>query len=79
MRIPQVSETFSTELFTNQMILGTGTQAGDPREASAIKAAFFSEYRKGEKLLVGSIKTVIGHTEGKYPKEHLYKANPSQN
>ncbi|KAJ1326017.1 hybrid polyketide synthase [Microdochium nivale] len=43
---------------------GTGTQAGDPREASAIKAAFFPEYQPGEKLLVGSIKTVIGHTEG---------------
>ncbi|KXJ85216.1 hypothetical protein Micbo1qcDRAFT_210158 [Microdochium bolleyi] len=43
---------------------GTGTQAGDPREASAIKAAFFSEEKPGEKLLVGSIKTVIGHTEG---------------
>ncbi|KAH7024908.1 uncharacterized protein B0I36DRAFT_416764 [Microdochium trichocladiopsis] len=43
---------------------GTGTQAGDPREASAIKAAFFPEERPGEKIFVGSIKTVIGHTEG---------------
>ncbi|KAF2466642.1 beta-ketoacyl synthase domain-containing protein [Lindgomyces ingoldianus] len=72
---------------------GTGTQAGDPREASAIYEAFFepiassppegSGVAKGfdvttesrafggsrepegpGKLLVGSVKTAIGHTEG---------------
>jgi len=84
---------------------GTGTQAGDPREAAAIEDAFFGEYLSKETasqglsemtvdvesdagddppdpleapaaqeiggaansptpLLVGSIKTVIGHTEG---------------
>jgi acyl transferase domain-containing protein len=57
---------------------GTGTQAGDPREASAIHQAFFSEPATTSqmppspeqaeigqsKLLVGSVKTVIGHTEG---------------
>ncbi|KAL4993865.1 hypothetical protein BDV10DRAFT_189556 [Aspergillus recurvatus] len=45
---------------------GTGTKAGDPREAAAIYAAFFSkpEDREREILHVGSIKTVIGHTEG---------------
>ncbi|KAI1080032.1 putative hybrid NRPS/PKS enzyme [Whalleya microplaca] len=46
---------------------GTGTQAGDPREASAISNAFFPSNREnqdGEKLIVGSIKTIIGHTEG---------------
>lgn len=49
---------------------GTGTQAGDPREAAAIHHAFFGEDNKqpsslpdNKKLLVGSIKTVIGHTE----------------
>ncbi|KAI0184184.1 putative hybrid NRPS/PKS enzyme [Xylaria flabelliformis] len=46
---------------------GTGTQAGDPREASAISMAFFPDnrvYSSDTKLLVGSVKTVIGHTEG---------------
>ncbi|KAH7021066.1 LOW QUALITY PROTEIN: uncharacterized protein B0I36DRAFT_424926 [Microdochium trichocladiopsis] len=45
---------------------GTGTAAGDPREAAAIKQAFFGEAPElvGRKLLVGSIKTVVGHTEG---------------
>ncbi|GKT51797.1 hybrid PKS-NRPS synthetase lepA [Colletotrichum spaethianum] len=53
---------------------GTGTQAGDPVEAQAIRDAFFptrdsdddgdnSEVPPG-KLLVGSIKTVVGHLEG---------------
>ncbi|KAJ2972236.1 hypothetical protein NQ176_g7270 [Zarea fungicola] len=44
---------------------GTGTQAGDPQEAEAISASLFpgNEGNAG-KLLVGSIKTVIGHTEG---------------
>ncbi|KAI1737463.1 Nonribosomal peptide synthetase 14 [Xylaria scruposa] len=46
---------------------GTGTQAGDPKEASAIATTFFPpEYNHGHrpKLFVGSVKTVIGHTEG---------------
>ncbi|KAK4210241.1 beta-ketoacyl synthase domain-containing protein [Rhypophila decipiens] len=74
---------------------GTGTPAGDPREAEAIQDAFFTPDKKEEKqptldyipgfdspakkkqeqakpeadlskekLLVGSIKTVLGHTEG---------------
>ncbi|KAJ5919847.1 hybrid NRPS/PKS enzyme [Penicillium verhagenii] len=42
---------------------GTGTQAGDPIEARAIQSVFFPSKNDGE-LLVGSIKTVIGHTEG---------------
>ncbi|KAI0424582.1 hypothetical protein F5Y09DRAFT_353266 [Xylaria sp. FL1042] len=54
---------------------GTGTAAGDPREAAAIHEAFFGELdsnqgdserllpASGTKMLVGSIKTVIGHTE----------------
>ncbi|KAI0545370.1 hypothetical protein F4679DRAFT_599733 [Xylaria curta] len=49
---------------------GTGTQAGDPREAAAIHDAFFGNANREQplspsdkKLLVGSIKTVIGHTE----------------
>ncbi|KAJ5894990.1 hypothetical protein N7495_006681 [Penicillium taxi] len=50
---------------------GTGTPAGDPVEAEAISKAFFGSkanyYRKDDQespLYVGSIKTVIGHTEG---------------
>ncbi|KAL2830329.1 hypothetical protein BDW59DRAFT_158657 [Aspergillus cavernicola] len=45
---------------------GTGTQAGDPREASAIHDAFFGAEGTDTdlRLVVGSIKTVMGHTEG---------------
>ncbi|KAL2842427.1 hypothetical protein BJX68DRAFT_270607 [Aspergillus pseudodeflectus] len=47
---------------------GTGTQAGDPQEAEAIATAFFPHgslaAREAPKLMVGSVKTVIGHTEG---------------
>lgn len=46
---------------------GTGTPAGDPIEAEAISSALFSS-ASGDNdvdcLYVGSIKTVIGHTEG---------------
>ena len=50
---------------------GTGTQAGDPREADAINRSFFGDSdsevkitNESQEILVGSIKTVIGHTEG---------------
>ncbi|KAJ2972006.1 hypothetical protein NQ176_g7405 [Zarea fungicola] len=45
---------------------GTGTPAGDPQEASALDAAFFNgKKEQGDDILyVGSVKTVIGHTEG---------------
>ncbi|KAJ5919061.1 lovastatin nonaketide synthase [Penicillium verhagenii] len=46
---------------------GTGTPAGDPQEAQAIARAFFGEnyaVSDSSPLYVGSIKTVIGHTEG---------------
>ncbi|KAI3320568.1 beta-ketoacyl synthase domain-containing protein [Xylariaceae sp. AK1471] len=48
---------------------GTGTTAGDPREAAAIHEAFFAGSGSSrdddteKKILVGSVKTVIGHTE----------------
>ncbi|KAL4861815.1 hypothetical protein BDV12DRAFT_207764 [Aspergillus spectabilis] len=42
---------------------GTGTPAGDPIEARAIQSVFFPGGTDGQ-LTVGSIKTVIGHTEG---------------
>ena len=44
---------------------GTGTPAGDPQEAEAISRAFFAhESSEDNTLYVGSIKTIIGHTEG---------------
>ncbi|KAH8651296.1 putative polyketide synthase [Xylariales sp. PMI_506] len=44
---------------------GTGTPAGDPKEASALDQAFFPKHDEAEgELLVGSVKTIIGHTEG---------------
>ncbi|CAH0038987.1 unnamed protein product, partial [Clonostachys rhizophaga] len=51
---------------------GTGTLAGDAAEAEAISNAFFSSdlrpngtpIENFQKLVVGSIKTVVGHTEG---------------
>ncbi|KAK6593954.1 hybrid nrps pks [Botrytis cinerea] len=45
---------------------GTGTQAGDPLEAEALAAAFSLTSSQPDEahMLVGSIKTVIGHTEG---------------
>ncbi|KAI0506256.1 hypothetical protein F5B22DRAFT_650963 [Xylaria bambusicola] len=42
---------------------GTGTPAGDPIEARAIQSVFFPDGNDGQ-LMVGSIKTIIGHTEG---------------
>ena len=56
---------------------GTGTPAGDPQEAGAIFKAFFANrsapnaessenegFEDEDILYVGSIKTVVGHTEG---------------
>ncbi|TIC90982.1 Lovastatin nonaketide synthase mokA [Colletotrichum higginsianum] len=46
---------------------GTGTPAGDPQEAEAISTAFFpntTDDTDKQDLYVGSIKTVVGHTEG---------------
>ncbi|KAK1712140.1 hypothetical protein BDP67DRAFT_619432 [Colletotrichum lupini] len=57
---------------------GTGTPAGDPVEAKAIYDAFFGGEtlsHDSEKLFVGSIKTVIGHTEGTAGLAALLKAS----
>ncbi|KAL4878480.1 thiolase-like protein [Aspergillus karnatakaensis] len=46
---------------------GTGTPAGDPQEASAIYSSFFPKTHSRDAsdiMYVGSVKTVIGHTEG---------------
>ncbi|KAI1808969.1 beta-ketoacyl synthase domain-containing protein [Daldinia bambusicola] len=58
---------------------GTGTLAGDPKEAQAIRDAFFptgEDHSTGTDniLYVGSIKTVIGHTEGTAGLAGLIKA-----
>ena len=42
----------------------TGTAAGDPLETSAIGATFGKARHSDQPLLVGSIKTNIGHLEG---------------
>ena len=42
---------------------GTGTAAGDPVEASAIAAALASQRDIEKPLIVGSVKTNIGHLE----------------
>ncbi|KAI4158636.1 MAG: hypothetical protein L6R39_000491 [Caloplaca ligustica] len=63
------------------LIRETGTPAGDPVEAEAIATAFYGSdldlHQAGEeqKLLVGSIKTVIGHTEGTAGLASLLKAS----
>lgn len=59
---------------------GTGTPAGDPIEAEAIHTAFFAdcttaENNTREPLYVGSIKTVVGHTEGTAGLAALLKAS----
>ncbi|KAL5338179.1 ketoacyl-synt-domain-containing protein [Aspergillus crustosus] len=56
---------------------GTGTQAGDPQEAGAIFRAFFSDTTPDDEsiLHVGSIKTVIGHTEATAGLAGLIKAS----
>ena len=43
---------------------GTGTKVGDPCEAAAIHECFGGRPAPEKPLFVGSIKTVIGHTEG---------------
>ncbi|OBT61811.1 Type I Iterative Polyketide synthase (PKS) [Pseudogymnoascus sp. 23342-1-I1] len=59
---------------------GTGTKAGDPQEASAIHQAFYpagGPTKEEDILYVGSIKTVIGHTEGTAGIAGLLKASLS--
>jgi acyl transferase domain-containing protein len=60
-------------------MVGTGTPAGDPQEANAIASAFFGHEDDGNAgenpLFVGSIKTVVGHTEGTAGIAGLLKAS----
>ncbi|KAK7748156.1 Type I Iterative PKS [Cytospora paraplurivora] len=43
---------------------GTGTYVGDPLEVAAIGRVFAKERSADDPLLVGSVKTNVGHTEG---------------
>lgn len=63
--------------FAYPRLTGTGTPAGDPQEAEAISKAFFGsqDSSDSERLLVGSLKTVIGHTEGTAGIAGLLKAS----
>lgn len=58
---------------------GTGTQAGDPREAAAIYEALGRHNHADgtNPLYVGSIKTIIGHLEGAAGLAGLLKASNS--
>lgn len=59
-------------------ISGTGTPAGDPQEAEAISSAFFGGRARTpdeHHLYVGSVKTIIGHTEGTAGIAGLLKAS----
>ncbi|KAI0107448.1 hybrid PKS-NRPS PsoA [Nemania sp. FL0031] len=60
---------------------GTGTLTGDPKEAEAMHKAFFSEsapsQAPGSVVYVGSIKTVIGHSEGAASLAGVLKASLS--
>lgn len=42
---------------------GTGTAMGDPIEVAAISAAYCQDCERDEPLLIGSVKTNIGHSE----------------
>lgn len=42
---------------------GTGTPVGDPIEIAAVAKAYGSNRRRKEPLIIGSVKTNIGHTE----------------
>lgn len=43
-------------------VSGTGTPVGDPIEVKAL-ATFFASHVEGDKILIGSVKTNIGHLE----------------
>ncbi|KAL1865521.1 Type I Iterative PKS [Diaporthe australafricana] len=43
---------------------GTGTYVGDPLEVAAVGRVFAGERAADDPLLVGSVKTNVGHTEG---------------
>lgn len=42
---------------------GTGTQAGDPEEVKGVASVFSSSRKQSSPLIIGSIKSNIGHSE----------------
>lgn len=55
---------------------GTGTPTGDPLEAEALHTAFFQDVEGTfPPIPVGSLKTIIGHTEGAAGLAGILKAN----
>ncbi|MFG3344562.1 SDR family NAD(P)-dependent oxidoreductase, partial [Streptomyces sp. NPDC048018] len=63
LRRAYASATVSADEVQYVELHGTGTRVGDPVEASALGTAFGTGAR-GRPLLVGSVKTNIGHLEG---------------
>jgi acyl transferase domain-containing protein len=55
---------FEVEIVTNFYSHGTGTPTGDPIECAAIGNVFAEGRTPNDPLLIGSIKTNLGHTEG---------------
>lgn len=53
---------------------GTGTQQGDPKECQALSNCFGKSRSAGDPLLIGSIKSNIGHLEGASGLAQLTKA-----
>ncbi len=53
---------------------GTGTPVGDPIEARALAAVLAEGRAPGERLLIGSVKTNIGHLESASGMAGLFKA-----
>ncbi|OJJ67584.1 hypothetical protein ASPBRDRAFT_135268 [Aspergillus brasiliensis CBS 101740] len=53
---------------------GTGTPAGDPREAQAIGTAFMNHRSNDDPIYVGAIKPNVGHLEGASGMAGLIKA-----
>ncbi|KAL7066796.1 hypothetical protein ACR3K2_27670, partial [Cryptosporidium serpentis] len=53
---------------------GTGTSLGDPIEMSALKAVFSHGRDSGKPLIVGAVKTNVGHLEGAAGMAGLFKA-----
>lgn len=53
---------------------GTGTPAGDPKEALAISQAFCADRHAKKPIYIGSIKPNVGHLEGAAGVAGLIKA-----
>lgn len=61
--LTQTGDLFRVEMVTNFFSHGTGTPIGDPIECAAIGNVFAEGRTLKDPLLIGSIKTNLGHTE----------------